>query len=113
MLKAVTIVALCGATGGLFLSPANAATTVGGTTIGGTRLAGHGYLWDRAPGVPEPPLIVASSYVVAELETGHVLAAKDPHGHYRPASPLKTLPAITLIPRLAPHKKITPSLSAV
>ena len=113
MRKVVTIVALCGATGGLFLSPANAATTVGGTTIGGTRLAGHGYLWDRAPGVPEPPHIVASSYVVADLETGHVLAAKDPHGHYRPASTLKTLTAITLIPRLDPHKKIKPSLNAV
>src|SRR3569833_4115642 len=100
MRKVVTIVALCGATGGLFLSPANAATTVGGTTIGGTRLAGHGYLWARAPGVPAPPHIVASSYVVADLETGHVLAAKDPPGHYRPASTLKTLTAIPKIPRL-------------
>src|SRR3569833_1084095 len=40
MRKVVTIVALCGATGGLFLSPANAATTDGGPTNGGPRRAG-------------------------------------------------------------------------
>jgi D-alanyl-D-alanine carboxypeptidase (penicillin-binding protein 5/6) len=108
MRKVVTIVALCGAAGGLFVSPAHA-----DTTVGGTRLAGHGYLWDRGSGVPEPPHIVASSYVIADLETGHVLAAKDPHGHYRPASTLKTLTSITLIPRLDPHKKVKPSLNAV
>jgi D-alanyl-D-alanine carboxypeptidase (penicillin-binding protein 5/6) len=108
MRKVVTIVALCGAAGCLFVSPANA-----DTTIGGTRLAGHGYVWSRGSGVPEPPHIVASSYVIADLETGNVLAAKDPHGHYRPASTLKTLTAITLIPRLDPHKKVKPSLNAV
>jgi D-alanyl-D-alanine carboxypeptidase (penicillin-binding protein 5/6) len=108
MRKVVTIVALCGATGGLFLSPAHA-----DTTVGGTRLAGHGYVWDRSSDVREPPHIVASSYIIADLETGHVLAAKDPHGHYRPASTLKTLTSITLIPRLDPHKKVKPSLNAV
>jgi len=108
MRKVVTIVALCGAAGCLFVSPANA-----GTSIGGTRLAGHGYIWDRSSGVPEPPHIAASSYVIADLETGNVLAAKDPHGHYRPASTLKALTAITLIPRLDPHKKIKPSRNAV
>ncbi|MDN3357111.1 D-alanyl-D-alanine carboxypeptidase [Actinomadura sp. DC4] len=92
----------------MFVSPAHA-----DTTVGGTRLAGHGYIWDRGSGVPEPPHIAASSYVIADLETGHVLAAKDPHGHYKPASTLKTLTAITLIPRLDPHKKIKPSLNAV
>src|SRR3954462_6777111 len=108
MRKVVTIVALCGATGGLFVSPAHA-----DTTVGGTRLAGHGYVWDRSSDVREPPHIVASSYIIADLETGHVLAAKDPHGHYRPASTLKTLTSITLIPRLDPHKKVKPSLNAV
>jgi D-alanyl-D-alanine carboxypeptidase (penicillin-binding protein 5/6) len=81
--------------------------------IGGPRLAGRGYVWDKSSGVPEPPHIEASSYVIADLETGHVLAAKDPHGHYRPASTLKTLTSITLIPRLDPYKKVKPSLNAV
>ncbi len=117
MRKVVTIVALCGVTGGLFLPPAHAQTRaqaradVRTDTIGGARLAGRGYVWSHDG--PEPPHIVASSYVIADLETGNVLAAKDPHGHYRPASTLKALTSITLIPRLDPHKKIHPSLNAV
>jgi D-alanyl-D-alanine carboxypeptidase (penicillin-binding protein 5/6) len=109
MRKVVTIFALCGAAGGLLVPPAHASAD----TIGGARLAGRGYVWDKSSGVPEPPHIVASSYVIADLETGRVLAAKDPHGHYRPASTLKTLTSITLIPRLDPHKKVKPSLNAV
>jgi D-alanyl-D-alanine carboxypeptidase (penicillin-binding protein 5/6) len=116
MRKLVTMLALWGATGCLFVSPAHAGTRADApadTTIGGTKLSGHGYIWDHAPGVAEPPHIEASSYVIADLETGNVLAAKDPHGQYRPASTLKTLTAITLIPRLDPQKKVQPSLNAV
>jgi serine-type D-Ala-D-Ala carboxypeptidase (penicillin-binding protein 5/6) len=115
MRKVVTMFALCGTVGCLFVSPAHAGaradTAVADTTVGGTKLSGHGYIYDHK--VSEPPHIVADSYVVADLETGQVLAAKDPHGHFRPASTLKTLTAITLIPRLDPHKKIKPSLNAV
>jgi D-alanyl-D-alanine carboxypeptidase (penicillin-binding protein 5/6) len=39
---------------------------------------------------------------VANLTTGQVLAAKDPHGRYLPASTLKTLTALTLLPKLDP-----------
>jgi serine-type D-Ala-D-Ala carboxypeptidase (penicillin-binding protein 5/6) len=116
MRKVVTMFALWGATGCLFVSPAHAGTRADApadTTIGGTKLSGHGYIWEHSPGVAEPPHIEASSYVIADLETGNILAAKDPHGHYRPASTLKTLTAITLIPRLDPHTKIKPSLNAV
>lgn len=48
------------------------------------------------------PDVQASSWVIADADTGQVLAAKDPHGEYRPASTLKVLTAITLIPRLSP-----------
>jgi D-alanyl-D-alanine carboxypeptidase (penicillin-binding protein 5/6) len=99
---------LAGAAGGLFVPPAHA-----DTAVGGARLAGRGYVWDHRSGVPEPPHIEASSYVIADLETGNVLAAKDPHGHYRPASTLKTLTAITLIPKLDPQMKVRPSVNAV
>ncbi len=51
----------------------------------------------------------AASYVVADLDTGAVLAAKDPHGQYAPASTLKTLTAVALIPRLDPATSITPT----
>jgi serine-type D-Ala-D-Ala carboxypeptidase (penicillin-binding protein 5/6) len=108
MRKAVTILILPVMLACLLASPAHATDTVGGA-----RLAGRGYIWDRAPHVAEPPHIQASSYVIADLETGAVLAAKDPHGHYRPASTLKTLTAITLIPKLDPAKKVRPSVKAV
>jgi D-alanyl-D-alanine carboxypeptidase (penicillin-binding protein 5/6) len=109
MRKVAIIFALCGVAG-LPLAPVDAAAD---TTVGGERLAAHGYVWDRSSEVPEPPHIEASSYVIADLETNSVLAAKDPHGHYRPASTLKTLTSITLIPRLDPHMKVKPSLDAV
>ncbi|MCO5969363.1 D-alanyl-D-alanine carboxypeptidase family protein [Actinoallomurus soli] len=83
------------------------------TVVGGPELSGHGYIWDHSAGVSAPPHIQASSYVIADLETGRILAAKDPHGEYRPASTLKTLTAITLIPRLDPAKKMKPSSNAV
>ncbi|MCW2858608.1 MAG: Serine-type D-Ala-D-Ala carboxypeptidase [Actinoallomurus sp.] len=115
MRKVVTMFALWGAMGCLFVSPAHAGTRTdtGDTTVGGTKLSGHGYIWDHGSGAAEPPHIEASSYVIADLETGNVLAAKDPHGHYRPASTLKALTAITLIPRLDPQMKVKPSLTAV
>ena len=47
-----------------------------------------------------PPAVQASAYVVADLDTGAVLAAKAPHAKLRPASTLKTLTALVLLPRL-------------
>ena len=47
-----------------------------------------------------PPAVQASAYVVADVDTGSVLAAKAPHAKLRPASTLKTLTALVLLPRL-------------
>ncbi|MGW6201816.1 D-alanyl-D-alanine carboxypeptidase family protein [Kribbella sp. NPDC055110] len=47
-----------------------------------------------------PPAVQASAYVVADVDTGQVLAAKAPHAQLRPASTLKTLTALVLLPRL-------------
>ncbi len=44
--------------------------------------------------------IDAKSWVVVEAETGQVLAAHDPHRRLPPASTLKVLTALTLLPRL-------------
>ncbi|GAC1326222.1 MAG: D-alanyl-D-alanine carboxypeptidase family protein [Mycobacteriales bacterium] len=52
------------------------------------------------PGTPPLPALSAASWLVADLDSGEVLAARDPHGRYAPASTLKTLTALTLIPRL-------------
>ncbi|MBB3039719.1 D-alanyl-D-alanine carboxypeptidase family protein [Hoyosella altamirensis] len=63
------------------------------TPVGGPRLADCELV--LAPGVPEPPEeISAASWLVADLDTGDVLAAKDPHGRHRPASTIKTLLAL-------------------
>ncbi|GLW65751.1 D-alanyl-D-alanine carboxypeptidase [Actinomadura rubrobrunea] len=99
-----------------------AAAGPGGTTpvttaapaepLGGPQLAGKGTIVNPAPGVPAPPKIKAASYLIADGDTGEVLAAKDPHGRYLPASTLKTLTALTLIPRLKPDQTVRPSREA-
>ncbi|GLW05490.1 hypothetical protein Misp01_06200 [Microtetraspora sp. NBRC 13810] len=78
--------------------------------IGGALLGARGIV---APeGIKAPPKTGAKAYVVADAETGQVLAAKDPHGHYLPASTLKTLTALTLIPKLDKDEKVRPSRNA-
>ena len=49
---------------------------------------------------PPPPKIYAKSWVVVDADTGDVLAAKSAHRRLKPASTLKSLTAITLLPRL-------------
>ncbi len=75
-----------------------------GSTIGGPRMAEHGIV--AAPGAPAVPGTTAAAWVVADAETGQVLAAKNPHGKYRPASTLKTLLALTMAPRLDPNSTV-------
>ena len=48
----------------------------------------------------EPPTIRARSWIIVDADSGDVLAAKNAHDRYRPASTLKTLTALTLIPQL-------------
>jgi serine-type D-Ala-D-Ala carboxypeptidase (penicillin-binding protein 5/6) len=76
--------------------------------VGGQLMAGQGvvvhYPSRQAPRLPRVP---ASAYVIANARTGQVLAAKDPHGQFGPASTLKVLTAITLIPRLNPNGEVT------
>jgi D-alanyl-D-alanine carboxypeptidase (penicillin-binding protein 5/6) len=47
-----------------------------------------------------PPKILARSWIVVDADSGDVLAAKNAHERLRPASTLKTLTAITLLPKL-------------
>ena len=53
----------------------------------------------------QPPKVRAASWIVVDADSGDVLAAKNAHEHLRPASTLKTLTAITLLPRLDLDKK--------
>ena len=56
----------------------------------------------RAPGTPQPPPVGVASYVVADLDTGAVLAARAPHARERPASTLKLLLSLVVTDRLDP-----------
>src|SRR5213592_2538128 len=58
-----------------------------GPAIGGAQLSGRGVLVNYPSGsVARLPKIKASAWVIADAGTGQVLAAKDPHGWYQPAS---------------------------
>ncbi|MQA96315.1 MAG: D-alanyl-D-alanine carboxypeptidase [Streptosporangiales bacterium] len=83
-----------------------------GNAVGGPLLGRDTTVVQRAPGVPGLPRVSAESYVVSDLDTGKVLAAKDAHGHHLPASTLKMLTAVALIPKLDPDKKVKPSWKA-
>jgi len=92
--------------------PASPAAAIA-PAIGGAQLAGHGVLVDYPSGsVPRLPKVTASAWVIADAGTGQVLAAKDPHGRYRPASTLKVLTAISLIPLLNPNAMVVASKQA-
>lgn len=80
--------------------------------VGGPRMAVKGTT--VAPGAPALPAgISARGWLVADLDTGDVLAARDAHGRYAPASTLKVLTAVTLIPRIDPGRRIVPTFTDV
>jgi D-alanyl-D-alanine carboxypeptidase (penicillin-binding protein 5/6) len=78
-----------------------AATTTTSETVGGAALASPGLVVD-SPGSTPLPKVRAAAWLLADLDTGEVLAAQDPHGRWRPASTLKVLTALTLMPKLDP-----------
>jgi D-alanyl-D-alanine carboxypeptidase (penicillin-binding protein 5/6) len=96
---------LLGALGaaGLAASPAGATEQSEPTVVGGERLAAQGLVVD-APGAAQLPAVKAASWVLADLDTGEVLAAKNPHGRFRPASTLKILTALTVLPKVQPDQ---------
>ncbi len=97
-----------------FLAVVPAADAVSPPAVGGAQLSGRGVLVNYPAGGPVPrlPAVKASAWVVADAGTGQVLAAKDPHGWYLPASTLKVLTAISLIPVLNPNGMVVASKQA-
>jgi serine-type D-Ala-D-Ala carboxypeptidase (penicillin-binding protein 5/6) len=72
-----------------------------GRTVGGEGLDTRGLVMAAdAPALPEG--LAAKGWLVADADSGDVLAARDPHGRYYPASTLKTLTLLTLAPLLDP-----------
>ncbi|MBF8192024.1 D-alanyl-D-alanine carboxypeptidase [Nonomuraea sp. K274] len=80
------------------------------TPVGGEAMGSRGLV--SPAGVKKPPKSQATSYVIADVTAGQVLAAKDAHGKYLPASTLKTLTALTLIQKLDKDLKVRPSKNA-
>lgn len=92
--------ALCLAIGALVPAAATASASEPAAEgpVGGPRMAESGFV--TSPGAPALPATSAAAWVVADADTGEVLAARDPHRQLRPASTLKTLLALTMAPRL-------------
>ena len=82
-----------------------------GTVPGGPRLASRSLVLPAgAPALPHG--IPARAWILADLDTGDILAARDPHGRYQPASILKLLTALTVLPHLPGSRVVTVSPQA-
>ncbi len=96
----------------LAAEPAAVVATTGTTAVtsdpvGGPALASPGIVLKPGPGTTQLPKIDADAWVLADITTGEVLAAKAPHKQVLPASTLKTLTAVTLMPVLPKDQVVT------
>ncbi|MFW0784344.1 serine hydrolase [Gordonia sp. CPCC 206044] len=78
------------------------------TPVGGAPLAGCGVVADPASG-PVPARMTAAGWLIADLDSGAVIAAKDPHGRYRPASTIKVLLAMVALDELDLDTVVVPT----
>jgi D-alanyl-D-alanine carboxypeptidase (penicillin-binding protein 5/6) len=87
------------------------------STVGGARLGQAGTQVDLAGGAPVLPKDLSGrSWIVADAESGDVLAAHNPHWRLAPASTLKMLFADTLLPKIPSaeqHKVTTADLAGM
>ncbi|UVE94885.1 D-alanyl-D-alanine carboxypeptidase family protein [Dietzia sp. B32] len=68
------------------------------TPPGGDALAGCEVVAPDGFRIPQD--VTASAWLLSDLDTGEIVAAKDPHGRYRPASLIKTLLAAVALDAL-------------
>jgi D-alanyl-D-alanine carboxypeptidase (penicillin-binding protein 5/6) len=73
--------------------------------VGGDALGGCGIV-AAASTPPLPNDSSAEAWLVADLDSGDVIAAKDPHGRHRPASIIKVLVAMAAIDELNLNKTV-------
>ena len=95
----------------LGLAPAYAAP--GEATVGGDLLTGKGKIVSLGVDSDPLPVVRAKTWVVANADTGEILAAKGPHVLRAPASTLKILTALTVMPQLDPTTPIKAKKRAV
>jgi D-alanyl-D-alanine carboxypeptidase (penicillin-binding protein 5/6) len=75
------------------------------SAVGGDALATHGLIIPA--GAKQPPAVTATTWMVADLDTGEVLGGCGPHVYQTPASVQKTLLAATVIDKLDPKQTMT------
>jgi D-alanyl-D-alanine carboxypeptidase (penicillin-binding protein 5/6) len=97
-----------------------AATVAAGLVGASAGPAGAGAGAGTGPATPTPPSIpttvTATAFVVADAATGRIIAERAPHQRLRPASTLKVLTALALMPRLDPatvHVSVPDELAAL
>ncbi|MGL5859261.1 MAG: D-alanyl-D-alanine carboxypeptidase family protein [Angustibacter sp.] len=81
-------------------------SAAGKPVVGGDRLSGTSVVVDRPPDVPAPERFAARAWVLADADTGQVLAARAPHRRHRPASTIKTLTVLTALPLVDPDAQV-------
>ncbi|WP_116112669.1 D-alanyl-D-alanine carboxypeptidase family protein [Austwickia chelonae] len=91
--------------------PAPAATSPQVVLSSEDKLNSAELVTDLPKGVPAPPPIAAKSYLLAEMQTGKVLVAKNAHQPYLPASTMKLLTAQVLAPQIPDEQRIRTTLS--
>jgi len=62
---------------------------------------------------PLPTTLTGTSWLVADLDSGEILAARDAHRRLLPASTIKVLTALTLIPRIERSSKVIPTFDDI
>lgn len=80
------------------------ATPAWGQTIGGEQLASPHRTVSLQPGAQKLPQVWAQSWIIADATTGAVLAQKASHVQRAPASTLKMLTALTVMPQTSPEQ---------
>ncbi|MFE2985057.1 D-alanyl-D-alanine carboxypeptidase family protein [Streptomyces sp. NPDC059262] len=99
-----------------FAGAAIAVGPVGGVAAAVPRSDGVSDQIQTAPGTSDAPEVSALSWTVTDVGTGKLLAAKEPHLRLAPASTLKTLFALALLPQLpasTEHTAVTADIADV
>lgn len=77
------------------------------TPVGGARLGGC--TATAVDGLTVPAELTASAWILVDVQSRKVLATKDPHGRYRPASIIKVLLALVVLDELDLNQTVTVS----
>ena len=86
-------------------TPAPPPLSIPDPPVGGPRMGECGLVIPA--GAPAPPAgITSMSWLIADADSGEVLAAKDPHARNRPASTLKLLTALLTVDQLPPDRVV-------